>query len=224
MKYELEQLRNWSADKQQKLTSQQVQQLLEHLEILREWNQVHNLTAVKNQDMLDYHVLDSLSVVPHLQSLLEQPAKQSLKLLDVGSGAGFPGVVLACVFPSLCVILLEANQKKCRFLTQLKLRLGLNNLRILPERVENHQQKYPLIISRATFNPDQLWLHCQHLMSKSSYLLGMLSGSQYQQHQQIISGWLPTTHHSNWQKLQVPTRLGKRYLLCITEANKKGLK
>lgn len=117
--------------------------LNEYLALIAKWNRVHNLTAVREIDrMVSVHVLDSLAIVPHLKAS---------SVLDVGSGAGLPGIPLALVWPDARVVLLDSNHKKAAFLRQAVIELKLKNTEVISERVETWQalQKFDLVISRA---------------------------------------------------------------------------
>lgn len=114
-----------------------------YLALIAKWNRVHNLTAVRELDkMVSVHVLDSLAIVPHLKASF---------VLDVGSGAGLPGIPLALVWPEARVVLLDSNHKKAAFLRQAVIELGLKNTEVVSERVEKWQapHKFELVISRA---------------------------------------------------------------------------
>ena len=117
--------------------------LLAHVELVEKWNRVYNLTAVRDREqMVAHHVLDSIAVSPHISG----PT-----LLDVGSGAGFPGIPLAIARPDMSVTLLEANHKKSAFLKQAVIELGLANAQVVNERVEawDRAASYDVVISRA---------------------------------------------------------------------------
>lgn len=126
------------------LDHQACSQLLAYLTLLQKWNKVYNLSAIRDpQEMLVKHILDSLAVVPYIESAAPQT------LIDVGTGGGLPGIPLAIMFPQMAVSLLDSNQKKTRFLVQVKAQLGLNNVQVLHTRVEDHQDQYQAVISRA---------------------------------------------------------------------------
>jgi 16S rRNA (guanine527-N7)-methyltransferase len=117
--------------------------LLEYLALLHKWNRIYNLTAVRETSrMVSQHLLDCLAVAPHVKADT---------ILDVGSGAGLPGIPLALALPRAHVTLLEANQKKTAFLQQAKLELKIDNIAIACERVEAWQpgRRFELVISRA---------------------------------------------------------------------------
>jgi len=116
------------------LTSRQVDHLLDYLGLMRKWNQVYNLTAVREPHaMLTHHLLDSLAVV---QPLRRQTGTRAVRLLDVGAGAGLPGVVIAICCPEIAVTCVDAVAKKAAFVQQVSASLGLPNLRGLHARVE----------------------------------------------------------------------------------------
>jgi 16S rRNA (guanine527-N7)-methyltransferase len=122
--------------------------LIAYLDLLTRWNRVYNLTAVRNPtQMLTQHLLDSLAVVGPLRRELPQPAR----LLDVGSGAGLPGVVIAIVLPSWQVVCIDAVAKKTRFVQQVATELGLANLAAEHGRVEaaTSAARFDVITSRA---------------------------------------------------------------------------
>ncbi len=121
-------------------TPQQRQQLLAYLALIARWNRVYNLTAVRDpQAMLTQHLLDSLAVWPPLQRIEAAHRRgpgPGLRVLDVGSGAGLPGVVLAIMGPDLQVTCVDAVGKKAGFVRQVAAELGLSNLQALHARVE----------------------------------------------------------------------------------------
>jgi 16S rRNA (guanine527-N7)-methyltransferase len=117
--------------------------LLDYIALIAKWNRVYNLTAVRDpQEMVGLHVLDSLTVLPHLSGNT---------VLDVGSGAGLPGIPLAIARPDLDVTLLDSNQKKTSFQQQAVIELGLANVRAVNARIESWEasQLFDVVISRA---------------------------------------------------------------------------
>jgi 16S rRNA (guanine527-N7)-methyltransferase len=129
------------------LSPKQQAHLLAYLALLSHWNQVYNLTAVRQpQDMLTHHVLDSLAVIA---PLLKQARQPGFRLLDVGSGAGLPGVVIAICCPQIDVTCVDAVAKKAAFVQQVAVALALPNLHSLHARVESVATTFPVITSRA---------------------------------------------------------------------------
>ncbi len=126
----------------------QEQQLLDYLALIGKWNRVYNLTAVRNPaEMLASHLFDSLAAVPPLQRHMKQYGSKTL--LDVGSGAGLPGVVFAICNPDLQVSCVDTVGKKAAFIQQAAAALSLPNLQGLHNRVEKLQQRYDIVCSRA---------------------------------------------------------------------------
>ena len=119
------------------------QKLINYIHLLNKWNKVHNLTAVRDpEEMVTLHLLDSLAVMPHVHAK---------RLLDVGSGAGLPGIPLAICLPELQVTVMDSSQKKASFMRQAKAELGLDNLEVACGRVEDYRPEVPFdtITSRA---------------------------------------------------------------------------
>lgn len=137
------------------IDAQKQQKLLAYLTLMQKWNKVHNLTAVRDADeMVVLHLLDSLVVLPFIDGKA---------LLDVGSGAGLPGIPLAICLPELKVTVIDSNNKKVSFMRQAKAELGIENLEVLSGRVEeiapNH--KFDMVISRA-FSDLDLFISLTH--------------------------------------------------------------
>lgn len=141
------QLRQGSADLGLTLGDQQIAQLLSYHALIQKWNKVYNLTAVRDPaEMLTHHLLDSLAIVA---PLLRQTAGAATNLLDVGAGAGLPGVVVAICCPQVSVTCVDAVAKKMAFVQQVATELKLPNLRALHSRVESLTQGFDVITSRA---------------------------------------------------------------------------
>ena len=141
-----------------RLSSEQIERLMAYLALLEKWNKVYNLTAIRDpQEMLVKHLLDSLAVVPHLDGQ---------RLIDVGTGGGLPGVVLAICFADKTVDLLDSNSKKTRFLIQVKAELGLSNTCVIHRRVEQYQPEalYDGVISRAFAAMQDMIYWTEHLL------------------------------------------------------------
>ena len=136
-----------------RLSETQYSQLLSYLNLLQKWNKVYNLTALRlPQEMLTHHLLDSLAVIAPLIrqcDLHGLDLKGALPLMDVGSGAGLPGVVIAICCTGVMVHCVDAVAKKMAFVQQVASSMGLKNLRGLHSRVEDVPAKYSVICSRA---------------------------------------------------------------------------
>ena len=129
------------------LTDAQIQHLLDYAALIQKWNKVYNLTALRDPaDMLTHHLLDSLTAIAPLR---RHTQGQSIKVLDVGSGGGLPGVVLAICMPELNVSCVDTVAKKAAFVQQVAVSLKLPNLRGLHARVESLTDPYQVICSRA---------------------------------------------------------------------------
>lgn len=129
------------------LSDAQIQHLLDYAALIQKWNKVYNLTALRDPaDMLTHHLLDSLTAIAPLR---RHTQGQSIKVLDVGSGGGLPGVVLAICMPELNVSCVDTVAKKAAFVQQVAVSLKLPNLRGLHARVESLTDPYQVICSRA---------------------------------------------------------------------------
>ena len=132
------------------LSDAQVQGLLDYQNLIGKWNKVYNLTAVRDPaEMLTHHLLDSLAAVAPLQKHLQNRGLTNARVLDVGAGAGLPGVVLAICCPTLAVTCVDTVGKKAAFIKHVALALGLPNLMGLHARVETITQPFDVICSRA---------------------------------------------------------------------------
>lgn len=133
------------------LSEYQVNQLLDYLSLIAKWTQVYNLTAVRDPaEMMTHHLLDSLAAIPPLQHYLKNAGlAQGASVLDVGSCAGLPGVVMDICCPMVMVTCVDTVAKKAAFIKQAALALKLPNLQGLHARVETLTQPFDLICSRA---------------------------------------------------------------------------
>jgi 16S rRNA (guanine527-N7)-methyltransferase len=130
---------------QLELNDHQIRQLLDYQALIAKWTKVYNLTAVRDPvEMMTHHLLDSLAVISPLQRQMKHGS-----LLDVGSGAGLPGVVIAICCPTIRVTCVDTVAKKATFIKQVALELKLPNLSGLHARVENIAQPFDVICSRA---------------------------------------------------------------------------
>ncbi len=129
-------------------TPEQIQRLLDYLRLIAQWNKVYNLTAVRDpQEMLSLHLLDSLAAIAPLR---RHTQGQATTLLDVGAGAGLPGVVIAIMCPEVSVTCIDTVAKKVAFLTQVGATLKLPNFAAVHNRVENwNSQGFDVVTSRA---------------------------------------------------------------------------
>lgn len=165
-------------------------QLEQYVHGLVKWNTAYNLTAIRDpQQMVALHLLDSLAVVPYIDAAAALDAvtpdltpnltaelsqdRQSGQILDVGSGAGLPGIPLALYYPQIRFVLLDSNGKKTRFLQQMQIELGLANVTVVQARVEAHKGLYKQVICRAFANLADIASASQHLLAAGGSLLAM---------------------------------------------------
>lgn len=196
------------------LTEQQQQQLLAYLALLIKWNKAYNLTAVRNPDeMVSRHLLDSLSVYNYVAELAGD------NVLDVGSGGGMPGIPLAIMFPQRHFTLLDANGKKTRFLTQVKIELGLDNVDVIHKRVEEYLPQRPFtgIISRAFSALADFTNWTRHLGDQHTQWLAM-KGVQPDDELQVVADDFKL---SACHMLKVPGCQGQRHLLILQHSHKE---
>ncbi|GMV69664.1 MAG: hypothetical protein AMXMBFR76_21030 [Pseudomonadota bacterium] len=149
------------------IASADQQRLLAFLSLLAEWNAAYNLTAVREPaDMVPRHLLDSLTVLPHLRGA---------RIIDVGSGAGLPGIPLAIADPGRRYILVESNGKKVRFLHHAVRRLGLAHVEVLHGRAETLCPACPAdtVVARAVTDLAQLCAYARHLGGSEVRLVAM---------------------------------------------------
>ena len=143
------------------------QQLIDLVGLIEKWNRVYNLTAVREpEEMITRHLLDSLAVMPYVQGR---------RVLDIGCGAGLPGLPLAIALPDTHFTLLDANAKKTRFVMQAAVELGLANVAVVQTRVEKYlpTHKFDTLIARAVASVAEILHAAQHLCVSDSEFLFM---------------------------------------------------
>lgn len=189
-----------------RLDNDQVKKLMDYLTLLDKWNSTYNLTAVRDpQAMLTYHLLDSLAVVPFLSEVKN--------LLDVGSGGGLPGVVLAIVYPEMKVSMIDIVHKKTAFLNQVKIELGLDNVMVYTGRVEELQmdELFDGIISRAFASLNDFVSLSSHILSDNGSFYAMKGLIPEDEISNLESGWTV----KRIEALKVPGLDAQRHLLFI---------
>ncbi|MBF1803221.1 16S rRNA (guanine(527)-N(7))-methyltransferase RsmG [Alloalcanivorax profundimaris] len=184
------------------LDDDQVTALLTYRDLLVKWNRAFNLTAVRDPgEMIARHLLDSLAVLPHLEA---GPS------LDVGTGAGLPGIPLAIARPDQAFTLLDGNGKKARFVRQARRELGLENVEVVHARVEQYRKAPSQIISRAfAALPDMLAV-TGPLIAPETRVLAMKATAVERELAELPAGWTARV-----EPLAVPGLAETRVLVII---------
>ncbi|MDP5143743.1 16S rRNA (guanine(527)-N(7))-methyltransferase RsmG [Rheinheimera baltica] len=201
----LDQLRSLVAQTSLSLSEQQLQQCIDYVQLLDKWNSAYNLTSVRDpQEMLIKHVMDSLVVAPHLIGE---------RFIDVGTGPGLPGVLLAIYYPDKDFTLLDSLGKRIRFLNQVKLQLKLSNIHPLQSRVEDHhpEQGYDGVISRAFASMNDMLSWCKHLPQVNGRFFAMKAAAV----QEEIAALPDFVKVASVQPLAVPQLQAQRHLVIL---------
>lgn len=141
--------------------------LVDYLALLAKWNKAFNLTAVRDtRHMVERHLLDSLAVLPYVQGE---------RIVDIGAGAGLPGIPLAIAAPERHFVLVDSNSKKTRFLNQVRLELGLVNVEVVHSRAEAFEPEdlFDTVVSRAFASLADFWRLSHHLLAHGGVMLAM---------------------------------------------------
>jgi 16S rRNA (guanine527-N7)-methyltransferase len=182
--------------------------LLRYLALLEKWNQVYNLTAIRDRGkMVSGHLLDCLAVIPYMTGT---------RVLDVGSGAGFPGIPVAVARPDIQVALLDGNHKKAAFLRQAVADLQLKNASVVCERVEEWQaaEKFDCVISRAFAEIAEFIVLTQHLLAPGGVLAAMKGVYPFEELERLPPGFRLRQVHA----FAVPGLGAERHLVLIERA------
>lgn len=146
----------------------QLEKIQSYIELLLKWNKVYNLTSITSpKEIAVRHILDSLSIIKYIGD--------SKSLIDIGSGAGLPGIVIAIIKPDCKITLLDTNSKRTAFLNQVRINLKLDNVNVVNQRVEDYQplEKFATIISRAFTQLHNYVELTQHLLQDSGIIFAM---------------------------------------------------
>lgn len=177
--------------------------LLRFIALIEKWNKAYNLTAIRDkEEMARLHILDSLAILPHLHGK---------RLIDIGTGAGLPGIPLAIYRPEMEFVLLDSNAKKTRFVQQAILELKLKNVSVLHSRVEDYQpgQHFDTVVSRAFASMSDIIKLTSHLLNEDGILLAM-KGQQPDEELAALS------QEYRIVPIVVPNVDAERCLVCIS--------
>ena len=142
------------------LSDDKIEQLLDFIKLIEKWNKAYNLTAIRDREaMVRLHLLDSLAIVPFIEGR---------RVIDIGTGAGLPGIPLAIYFPEIEFVLLDSNAKKTRFVQQAILELKLKNVSVCHNRVEDYhpEKSFDIAITRAFAGLSDIVELTAHLLNK----------------------------------------------------------
>ena len=186
-------------------TPQIISKLLIYKELLIKWNNSFNLTSVTNKEIVTHHFLDCLAVIPFIKSST---------LLDVGTGAGLPGIVIAIVNPDIKVSLIDKVGKKITFIKRIIAELEIKNIETYHDRVEllTSEEKYDGIISRAFSNMEVFIKSTKHLIKRQGVWYGMKS-------KKILDDEMVSINDP-WalEKLDIPFLEAERYLVKVSSS------
>ncbi len=172
------------------------------------WNRAYNLTAITEpREMIIKHLLDSLVLVPELRVRFPEG-----RFIDVGTGAGLPGIPLSIVMPECSWTLLDSATKRTRFLTQMKLELGLNNVTIITSRVQDYQpeERFDAVLSRAFASGEDMVKWSEHLLKPEGSMAAM-KGKWLDAEWQNVTGF----PHREIMTLHVPHLEEERHLILL---------
>jgi len=187
------------------LTTSESERLLRFVTLLIKWNKAYNLTAVRDPiEMIERHLIDSLAVLPFVQGE---------RILDMGTGAGLPGIPLAILSPERQFVLLDSNNKKIRFIRQVVLELGLQQVRPVHARVESWPADAPFdcIVCRAFTALPRMLKWADRLLAPKAVLLAMKGVIP-----ELEIGELQAGYRAEVQPLAVPFTQGRRHLIIIS--------
>lgn len=161
------------------LDSVQIEQLLTYIHLIEKWNKAYNLTAVRDiHEMVATHLLDSLAILPEVNGI---------RIADIGTGAGLPGIPLAICRPDWQLTLVDSNSKKTRFVQQAVLELKLRNIEVVHARVENLQPAvaFDTVLCRAFASMPDIVRLCRHLLTASGQIVAMKGQTPHEELMQL---------------------------------------
>ena len=182
-----------------------IEQLVAYVDLLEKWNRAYNLTAIRDRrEIVDRHLIESLSIAPFLSGDSR---------VDVGTGAGLPGIPLAIIEPSVHYVLLDSNGKKTRFLSEVKRALALSNINVETTRVESWRpgRHFDAVVTRAFADLGTTLERVDHLMGSQGMLFAMKTESASKE----VAEMPPNTEHVASWDISVPGRDWPFQLLAI---------
>jgi 16S rRNA (guanine527-N7)-methyltransferase len=197
-----DQLRRGCSEINLSLDQKTLNSFLYFIELLLKWNKAYNLTAISDpEEVVSHHILDSLSIVPYIVGNL---------IMDLGSGAGFPGIPCALMLPEKQFVLLDGNGKKTRFMTQAVGELGLSNVRVVQSRVEDYRPDkcFDTITVRAFSSVATIIKQTSRLICPSGEVL-IMKGIYPEAELQTVTAGMKVV------RLEVPGLNSERHLVCI---------
>ncbi|HTO50346.1 MAG TPA: 16S rRNA (guanine(527)-N(7))-methyltransferase RsmG [Burkholderiales bacterium] len=190
------------------LSDEQIAGLERYLALLEKWNRVYNLTAIREPErMVTHHLLDSLAILPHVRGP---------RVLDVGSGAGLPGIPLALASPELAVTLLDSSHKKAAFLQQAVAELQLANATVVTARIESWQSdaRYDTIVSRAFADLGEFVAAAARLLAPGGTIAAMKGVHPHDEIERLPPGF----RVRQVLALEVPLLDAERHLVLVEPA------
>lgn len=190
-----------------RLHDTQTEKLLQFVFLIEKWNRVHNLTAIRDMEkMISHHVLDSLAILPYITGK---------RILDVGSGAGLPGIPLAITQPDIEVTLIDSNSKKSAFQQQARADLQLDNVQSICTRVEAwHADPYDTIVSRAYSELTTFIEFSRHLLADQGTFVAMKGAFPQEEIAVLPASFRVRQSH----RLEVPGLQAERHLILIEKS------
>lgn len=195
------------------LRAGQVKQLAQYMALLQQWNGTYNLTALRQpQEMLTHHLADCLVVVSSLMRHLSEQKLSQAQVLDVGSGGGLPGVVLAVACDGLSVTCVDTVGKKAAFIRQVSATLGMSRLKAVHARVESMSGRYDVITSRAFASLTDFISWTSHLRAPGGCWMAMKGLAPDEAEQAGVRPWAQV---SAVETLNVPELDAQRCLVWL---------